>query len=283
MEYGFIYKITNTSSGKSYIGQAREYKTKNGIPYKYGITGRWNDHTYEVKRNNTKPLYQDIKKYGEDAFDLEEICKVPLKELDSLEAKYIINYNTLIPNGYNITKHSRNRHHKTLNLAEYFKDRTNTAVLKNIKKQGKNHLVYLYLELTDSSEKERIVFGQTDGSSYEDAYKEAIEFVKKIGCSYTIQDDNILEERYKNRLEQFKDKKITRVRVTSASNLIAVYIKTDDTQVRICFGGKHIKKDEALMIANTFVDLLDIPDTSIIETTQQCLQQAAASMDETTP
>jgi len=37
MEQGFIYKITGAPSGKSYIGQAREFKTKNGIPYKYGI------------------------------------------------------------------------------------------------------------------------------------------------------------------------------------------------------------------------------------------------------
>jgi len=36
-------------------------------------------------------------------------------------------------------------------------------------------------------------------------------------------------------------------------------------------------------MANTFVDLLELHDYSIVETTQQCLQQAAASMDETNP
>jgi hypothetical protein len=78
------------------------------------------------------------------------------------------------------------------------------------------------------------------------------------------------------------------VRITSASQLIGVYIKTEDSKsykddIRICFGGKTINKNEALMMANTFVDLLNINDYSIVETTQQCLQQAAAFMGEATP
>jgi len=67
-----------------------------------------------------------------------------------------------------------------------------------------------------------------------------------------------------------------------------VFITTDECKsykdnLRFCFGGKTINKNEALMMANTFVDLLELHDYSIVETTQQCLQQAAASMDETNP
>lgn len=285
MENGFIYKIKNASSGKSYIGQAKEFKIKNGTPYKYGISGRWCDHLYEARKGSKKPLYVDILKYGKESFLLEELVKAPLDQLDALEATFIQELNTIHPHGYNIAAHSRNRHHKTLNLAQHFCGKVEYAELKKIKKDGVNHLVYLYLKLKGQTQRERLVFGQTEGSTFEEAYKEAKEFLSKLECPFEERDESILEEKYSKKLEQFKYKKITKVRITSASNLIAVYITTEDSnkQVRFCFGGKNIKKDEALMIANAFVGLLDIHTDTIIETTQQCLQQAAASMGETTP
>lgn len=284
MEYGFVYKIKNISSGKIYIGQAREFKYKHNKPYKYGISGRWHDHLYEARKGTQRPLYVDIIKYGKETFILEELEKAPLEQLDSLEAKYIQEYNTIYPNGYNIASHSRNRHHKSINLANHFSGKVSFVELKKIKKDDKDHLVYLYLTLKDKPEKERIVFGQTTVSSFEDTYNEAKEFLEILGCPYIEIYDDTFEELYKKKLEQFKDKVITKVRITSASKLIAVYIKTEDdnTPVRICFGGKHIKKNEALMIANTFVSLLNIHTNTIIETTNQCLQQAAALIGETT-
>jgi tRNA-binding EMAP/Myf-like protein len=285
MENGFIYKITNASSGKSYIGQAREYKVKNDKIYKYGISGRWCDHLYEARKGSNKPLYIDILKFGKDSFQLVQLVKAPLEQLDALEANYIHELNTIHPLGYNIAAHSRNRHHKTLNLAHHFREKVINAELKKIKRNGIYHLVYLYLTLHGQLERERIVFGQTEGSLFDDAYKEAKEFLSKLECPFEERDDTILEEKYSKKIEQFNGKTITKIRVTSASNLIAVYIKTEDStnQVRICFGGKNIKKDEALMIANTFISLLNIHTNTIIETTNQCLQQAAASMGETPP
>jgi len=286
MEQGFIYKITHTPSGKSYIGQAKEFKTKNGEPYRYGINGRWNDHLYEARNGITRSIYCDITKYGKEQFNITEICKAPLNKLDFLEAQYIKQFNTLEPTGYNIASHSRNRHCKNNSLAEFYKDKIKSAVLKKIKKNGIHQLVYIYLQLEDK--KERIAFGQKKGSSFEDALNEAIEFLEILNCNYIIEEDDTLEKVYKKKLDLLKDKKIIKVRITSASKLIAVYIKTDECksykdEIRICFGGKTIKKDEALMMANTFVDLLELDNYSIIETTQQCLQQAAASMDETIP
>ena len=134
MERGFIYKITHTPSGKSYIGQAKEFKTKNDKPYKYGISGRWNDHLYEARRGNTKELYLDIARFGKGQFKVEEICKASLNNLDNLETQYIEQYKTLQPNGYNIASHSRNRHHKNLSLAEFYKNKVNLATIKKIKR-----------------------------------------------------------------------------------------------------------------------------------------------------
>ena len=39
-EYGFIYKLTCIPTGKSYVGQVKELKYKNGKPYNYGVEGR---------------------------------------------------------------------------------------------------------------------------------------------------------------------------------------------------------------------------------------------------
>ena len=58
------------------------------------------------------------------------------------------------------------------------------------------------------------------------------------------------------------------MRITSASNLIAVYIGTSEMKLskehkRICFGGKKITKDDAYNIAKQFVAELKISDKLI--------------------
>lgn len=100
--YGIIYLLTNTVSGKQYIG-----KTTN-------ITKRMSIH-----KNNKEHtiLSRAIKGYGWNVFQIE--CLDIIKEqfdrdndnylnfhnllLNQLERYYIQKYNTLSPNGYNLT------------------------------------------------------------------------------------------------------------------------------------------------------------------------------------
>lgn len=84
-----IYKITNTITGKSYIGQTI-------MP----LLRRWRVHK-SAKRNT--PLCNSIRKHGADKFTLEVLCAVLSKEyLDEMEIHFIKYYNTLAPNGYNL-------------------------------------------------------------------------------------------------------------------------------------------------------------------------------------
>ena len=56
------------------------------------------------KKNQCKYLNNAIRKSGKDKFSVELIVKCKLTELNDLEIKYINDYNSLYPNGYNLTK-----------------------------------------------------------------------------------------------------------------------------------------------------------------------------------
>ena len=80
----FIYITTNKENGKQYIGSHN---------------GKEND-TY---LGSGKILLKSLKKYGKESFkrELIEKCDPSLNLI--LEEKYIKEYNTLVPNGYNIS------------------------------------------------------------------------------------------------------------------------------------------------------------------------------------
>ena len=93
MEIGYIYKIVNKINGKIYIGQ-----TVN--PYR-----RWYDHRYEGKQDKHRyqsHLYNAMKKYGVDNFYFEIIEECDKDIIDERERFWILELNTLSPNGYNI-------------------------------------------------------------------------------------------------------------------------------------------------------------------------------------
>jgi group I intron endonuclease len=95
---GLIYKITNKTNGKVYIGLTTT-----------DIKKRWNHHK-TVARNIVKngynhPLYNSMFKYGIENFKIEEIdSSDDFKTLGELERKYINEYNSSNRKfGYNIT------------------------------------------------------------------------------------------------------------------------------------------------------------------------------------
>jgi hypothetical protein len=289
MEQGFIYRITCNTTGKKYIGQAREFKHKNGKPYKYGIPGRWSDHMSSAKAGATKPLSEAIRQFGANDFKLEEITKATLTELDALEAQWIEREGTLIPNGYNICKHSRNRHRTTSSLSAFYQGKVEDAILRPIRQDGQWKMVYVMLNMKDGNV-ERIAFGQKQNQSHEEAKAEARQFLNELGCPFreeTTNSHNPLE-RYASKLAMFANKRITKIRITSASSLVAVYVTTADAksykdQIRICFGGKVIPAEVAYEIAKLFVRELPKNESTILEDHYQCPQQAAALEGEATP
>ena len=288
MEFGYIYKVTCIPTGKIYIGQTREHKHKHGKEYKYGIQGRWSDHVSTAKTSLTS-LSEAIRQHGREGFQLEELEKAPLDKLDALEAKWIAHYNSIVPNGYNTTRHSQNKHRDSSNLYEFFKDKVSTCSLRKIRRNGVYALVYAMLKLDDGSQR-RIVFGNNKDDTFESAWNSAIEFAENLECPYcedTSSSDDPLE-RYASKIEEYANKNITKIRITSASNLIAVYITTSDMkswkdQHRICFGGKTIDKDSAYDLAILFVDQLHKTSQTIIQDAYRCQQQAAATVGEASP
>jgi group I intron endonuclease len=92
---GYIYKITNTINNKCYIGQTKQIKPEY----------RWNDHIASMKtgRKGCPLLMASAKKYGIECFKFEIIIICFDNDLDKYEVEYIKKYNSLVPNGYNIT------------------------------------------------------------------------------------------------------------------------------------------------------------------------------------
>jgi group I intron endonuclease len=91
MGYGIIYKITNKINGKVYVGQTTKELHK-----------RWTEHLYP-RPTRKFLLHKAMDKYGRDNFTIEQIAETNTpEELDEFEKKYIKQFNSLMPNGYNL-------------------------------------------------------------------------------------------------------------------------------------------------------------------------------------
>ena len=88
---GSIYKITNTLNGKSYIGQTIYDAEKTRI-------------SRHLNGHGSVPIKRAIEKYGQDAFTYEILHDGIIPEfLDDLERGVIEKFNTMAPQGYNLT------------------------------------------------------------------------------------------------------------------------------------------------------------------------------------
>lgn len=103
----YIYKITNTINGQSYIGQT--LKT---------IEERWRGHL--SPSSNCVYLKNAIDKYGKDVFVIDILHAIEsdnkddlIKMANTLEMKEIEERCTLAPNGYNITRGGKNGYRKS--------------------------------------------------------------------------------------------------------------------------------------------------------------------------
>ena len=271
---GVIYSVTCIPTGKSYIGQAKDYKYKNNIPYRYGVDGRWSDH---MSNDSTTPLRIAIKEYGADNFLINVLHRCDIGKLDAWEAATIKHNNTHVPNGYNVMKHSRVKNREDSNIHEFFINRTKGIKVKPIKNSGVNKLVYVYLTLKDEPDKVRLTFGQSNGSTFEMARSEALSFIKlfqerniPIEINPGIHNDDDLLAKYHEKINSIMTKPIRKIRITTMGGLIAVYvshegIKSYKEQIRTTFGGKHIRMDDSYKLAKLFVEKIKGSVTQIVD------------------
>ena len=94
---GFIYKVTNTTNGKLYIGKTIR-----------DVQGRFQEHLREAyAKNFHRPFHDAIRKYGPENFSVETIEEVSYNEIDIREQYWIEYYRSYIgfndSNGYNAT------------------------------------------------------------------------------------------------------------------------------------------------------------------------------------
>ena len=89
-----IYKITNLINEKVYIGQSIH------------IERRWQEHCQPSSRSL---IGKAIQKYGKEHFTFQVLEECAEEQLDELEEKYISEYDSVVPNGYNIETASKGK------------------------------------------------------------------------------------------------------------------------------------------------------------------------------
>lgn len=97
MEYpsfvsGQIYLLTNITTWKQYVGQARSHYRNRAEWVPAGYQKRWISHINEAKReyrHESVLLNRSIRKYGDQVFDVELIHICPVHEMDMWEIYFI--------------------------------------------------------------------------------------------------------------------------------------------------------------------------------------------------
>ena len=87
----YIYIIRNNVNNKVYIGQTR-----------VGLKYRWYHHCKKAMVSDDQYICRAMRKHGIDNFFMEKLCECNIEDLDSLEIKYIKEYDS-VRSGYNVS------------------------------------------------------------------------------------------------------------------------------------------------------------------------------------
>jgi len=194
--YCEIYKITNISSGKIYVGQAVSHILNHKKYRPYGFEGRFRCHiseAFSTKKNQSHYLNNSIRKYGVSDFVVELLEYCEIMKADEREIYYIQFLNTLYPNGYNLKNggniftHSDESKKRVSNgVINYFKGKKEERFkdikkidddiekyIKPLNKYNEQYGWYVYID------KKKADFGGVH-ISLDESKKSAIEFINKL-------------------------------------------------------------------------------------------------------
>jgi len=192
--YCEIYKITNLTTGKVYVGQAVSHILNHKRYRPYGHEGRFRCHISEAfssKKNQSHYLNNAIRKYGVADFVVELLEYCAISDANDREIFYIAKYETLFPNGYNLKNggsvftHSDESKKRVSNgVLNFYKDKkferfkNVTKIdddiekyIKPLKKYNEQYGWYVYID------KIKADFGGIH-ISLDESKKSAIEFIK---------------------------------------------------------------------------------------------------------
>ena len=194
--YCEIYKITNLTSGKIYVGQAVSHILNHKRYRPYGHEGRFRCHiseAFSTKKNQSHYLNNAIRKYGVADFNVDLIEYCEIINADVRETHYIKELNSLFPNGYNLknggnvfTHSDESKKRLSNGVINYFKDKKfdrfknikhiDDDIDKYIKPLNRNNEQYGWYVYIDRIKAD---FGGVH-ITLDESKKCAIEFIKKL-------------------------------------------------------------------------------------------------------
>lgn len=84
-----IYMFTNKCTGKSYVGQS------------VNIEKRYDSHLFKMSERSL--FHDELRYYGVQNFEFQVLEECDIRDLNDREIYYIKKFNTMSPNGYNLT------------------------------------------------------------------------------------------------------------------------------------------------------------------------------------
>lgn len=227
---GQIYVITNMLTEKVYVGQTVSHRKNRGKYRPFGYMGRFKDHISEALCNTKKKqcwyLNNAIRKDGKDVWKIELIQNCPVEQLDEREQHYIREYNSLFPNGYNLTSGGKT----TNTIAHEFTEQTSIP-----RKRG---------GCSYRSEETRITIS-----------KRLQEFGNNVEVKQT-RSQNAKQQHMLRKLEVFKNVTIDPTNLSQYITLRknCVIVRKDTSIVR--FAGKHDTQTQLVERAYEFLQTL---------------------------
>jgi hypothetical protein len=277
---GVIYLITGPKPEHKYIGQTRKYRNDyvNQKMKYFDYIGRFKEHIVAAKYKPTYHIDKVIREYEPENFSVKLITYCKMDELDELEVKYILEYDTLHPNGLNIVlgnphkncdkertslllrEHYANADVKlnhSINHRSNFKDikldNIDKILIKPIKEDNNDKIVYMYIRYKNDIQCRRRYGGIHE--DFKDAYNRCIKDANEL-----VSIDNIIDYVKEEPLQEFNEIKIVELKVHKMKQhkLISLYITDNDVKKwnekkRFVFGGKTLSLDEAYIKAINFI------------------------------
>jgi REP element-mobilizing transposase RayT len=293
LNIGVIYLITGQKPEHKYIGQTKMFRIKYssnkylGNKYKYfDYKGRFKEHLIAARYKPTYHIDRIIKKYGPENFSVKLVRYCFPNELDDYEVKYIKKFNTLYPNGSNIVlgnphKNSNKERTSTL-LKEYYKNiqvqlqhslihrskfkdlsdkRIDRIVIKPIKENGINKILYMYIEYENNESQRRRYGGKHE--LWDEAYNRCM--IDACNLSNNIIDYTKDQQHLglgeitivEIKIHTMGDKKLISLYITNTD------VKKWDQKKRFVFGGKTITLKDAFNQAVNFIKINEIDANKI--------------------
>lgn len=193
-----VYLRTNLVTGMQYVGQTADIKTRNKA---------WN--SLKLKYGN-RVLQADREKYGIDNWTFETLAEVETREEAwALEEKYIKEFNTKYPNGYNFGKGGKRNYegNKGKKNGMYKKKPWNYGVPQTEEQKEKNRQTHI--GLIYPTHRKKVIQIMEDGTKKEWESTSAAEIdgysQGKISSACNGKNNTIGNHRYKKSEWYFKE------------------------------------------------------------------------------